>query len=60
MKIVLSKAVFSGKPRNYLKIDDTVSRSAQPKREDFAWLKEQGVTDLFNFRTMFISGLFFF
>lgn len=59
MKIVLSKAVFSGKPRNYLKIDDTVSRSAQPKREDFAWLKEQGVTDVFNFRTMFISGLFF-
>lgn len=59
MKIVLSKINFTAKPRNYLKIDDTVSRSAQPQKEDFLWLKEQGVTDVFNFRTMFDSGLDF-
>lgn len=59
MKIVLSKVDFKGQPRNYLKIDDTVSRSAQPQKDDFLWLKEQGVTDIFNFRTMFDSGLDF-
>lgn len=47
---------FHGKPRNYLKIDNTVSRSAQPEAEDFKWLKEQGVTDVINFRTMIVSG----
>lgn len=51
--------VFRGQPNNYLKIDDTVSRSAQPKAEDFKWLKEQGVTDVINFRTMYVSGLDF-
>jgi len=50
---------FTGKPANYLKIDDTVSRSAQPQKEDFQWLKEQGVTDVFNFRTMTVSGVDF-
>lgn len=50
---------FNGKPNNYAKIDETVSRSAQPKKEDFAWLKEQGVTDVFNFRTMHVSGVDF-
>lgn len=43
---------FTGKPSNYLKIDDFVSRSAQPEAADFDWLKEEGVTDVFNFRTM--------
>ena len=46
---------FKGKPNNYLKIDNTLSRSAQPMAEDFAWLKEQGVTDILNFRTMVVS-----
>lgn len=59
MKIILSKVDFKGKPKNYLKIDSTVSRSAQPQKEDFIWLKEQGITDVFNFRTMYASGLDF-
>ena len=46
-------------PKNYQKIDDVVSRSAQPNRENLAWLKSQGVTDVFNFRTMYVSGLDF-
>ena len=50
---------FKGKPQNYIKIDDTVSRSAQPQKADFLWLKQQGVTDIFNFRTMIKSGLDF-
>ena len=40
-------------PSNYSPVDRFVSRSAQPKQEDFAWLKEHGVTDVFNFRTMY-------
>lgn len=48
----INSLVFKAQPRNYQKIDDTVSRSAQPAKEDFLWLKEQGVTDIFNFRTM--------
>ncbi len=50
---------FKGKPQNYQKIDEFVSRSAQPQKEDFRWLKEQGVTDVFNFRTMYKSGIDF-
>lgn len=44
---------FTGKPENYAVIDNYVSRSAQPQKDDFVWLKEQGVTDVFNFRTMY-------
>lgn len=47
---------FKGKPENYQKIDNTLSRSAQPKADDFKWLKEQGVTDVVNFRTMIVEG----
>lgn len=43
---------FQGKPLNYSVIDKYISRSAQPKKEDFIWLKEQGVTDIINFRTL--------
>ena len=43
---------FKGMPNNYSQIDKTVSRSAQPMAEDFVWLKEQGVTDIVNFRTI--------
>lgn len=45
---------FKGQPNNYAKISNTLSRSAQPKKDDFIWLKEQGVTDIINFRTMFV------
>jgi len=44
---------------NYGRIDDFISRSAQPEKNDFVWLKEQGITDIINFRTMFITGLTF-
>ena len=50
---------FKGKPENYAKIDKFLSRSAQPAKEDFKRLKEQGVTDVINFRTMFSPGINF-
>lgn len=59
MKIQSSRTVFKAKPSNYAKIDNYVSRSAQPMREDFKWLKEQGVTDIFNFRTMHTAAIDF-
>ena len=46
---------FYGKPSNYAKINNVVSRSAQPKAGDFVWLKKHGVTDVINFRTMTVS-----
>ena len=57
MKIYFSNPSFYGKPQNYSVIDKYVSRSAQPKEEDLAWLKEQGVTDILNFRTMYQPGI---
>ncbi len=56
---MISNLSFKGKPDNYKKIDNTVSRSAQPKADDFNWLKEQGVTDIINFRTMHVAGVDF-
>lgn len=53
MNLAISRINFLGKPENYGVIDNYVSRSAQPKKEDLKWLKEQGVTDVFNFRTMY-------
>lgn len=50
---------FQGIPKNYAKITDTLSRSAQPMEEDLVWLKEQGVTDIINFRTMIVPGINF-
>lgn len=50
---------FKGMPNNYAKVDKYVSRSAQPQKDDFVWLKEQGVTDIINFRTMFIEDVDF-
>jgi len=50
---------FLGMPSNYAKIDNFVSRSAQPKKEDLYWLKEQGVTDVINFRTMYAPAVDF-
>ena len=49
----IQPVTFKGMPPNYDRIDDTVSRSAQPLKEDFLWLKEKNhVTDIINFRTM--------
>ena len=50
---------FQGIPKNYAKINNTVSRSAQPSKEDFVWLKEHGITDIINFRTMYVSAVDF-
>lgn len=49
---MLPTVTFCGKPHNYYKIDNLVSRSAQPQYDDFQWLKDQGVTDILSFRTM--------
>ncbi len=51
MKYPLSTINFKGQPPNYQKIDNFISRSAQPQIEDFEWLKSQGITDIINFRT---------
>lgn len=50
---------FTGKPSNYAQISDKVSRSAQPSQDDFVWLKNNGVTDIINFRTMGDPGINF-
>lgn len=50
---------FKGMPDNYAKVDSFLSRSAQPQKDDFKWLKSQGVTDVINFRTMKSPGLDF-
>lgn len=55
----INHITFLGKPNNYSKIDNYVSRSAQPMQDDFAWLKEQGVTDIINFRTMYQPDIAF-
>ncbi len=52
MKIQPTILVFRGIPENYAKVDKYLSRSAQPMKEDFLWLKANGVTDIINFRTM--------
>ena len=59
MKILFSNIKFAGKPDNYSVIDKFVSRSAQPKKEDLKWLKELGVTDIVNFRTMYTPDINF-
>ncbi len=55
----ISTICFNGIPNNYSKIDNFVSRSAQPQKEDFLWLKEQGITDIIDFRTMYDSQIRF-
>ena len=52
MNIQFANMSFNGKPQNYAVVDSFLSRSAQPQKDDFAWLKEQGITDIINFRTM--------
>jgi protein tyrosine phosphatase (PTP) superfamily phosphohydrolase (DUF442 family) len=55
----ITSTLFKGKPNNYAKIDEHVSRSAQPLKEDLTWLKEQGITDVINFRTMYAPAVDF-
>ena len=38
------------KPLNYQEIDNFMSRSAQPDKNNIDWLKEKSVTDIINFR----------
>ena len=60
MKILpISSINFNGKPKNFATIDKFLSRSAQPQIEDFIWLKDNGVTDVINFRTMYENNLGF-
>ena len=55
----ITSTLFKGEPNNYAKIDEHVSRSAQPLKEDLTWLKEQGITDVINFRTMYAPAVDF-
>ena len=59
MRVSFFAISFCGQPANYAKLNDKVSRSAQPLAEDFVWLKEQGVTDIINFRTMYTPAIDF-
>ena len=43
---------FARPPKNYAIVDKYLTRSAQPTIDNLVWLKEQGVTDVVNFRTM--------
>lgn len=55
----MQRIYFTGKPLNYAQINENLSRSAQPAKDDFKWLKSHGVTDIINFRTMYITSLDF-
>ena len=37
-------------PPNYQKVDDFMSRSAQPSKSNIDWLQENNITDIVNFR----------
>ena len=50
---------FQGMPGNYAEVNKSLSRSAQPLPEDLVWLKEQGVTDVINLRTMTDKSILF-
>ena len=57
---MLNNLLEPAPPKNYKKIDEFLSRSAQPTQENFIWLKTtQGVTDVINFRTMFMPAINF-
>ena len=47
------------KPENYQKIDNTLSRSAQITKSNIRWLRDKGVTDIINFRTMTVPDMTF-
>lgn len=44
---------ISFKPDNYKRIDNCLSRSAQPNLRGLRWLAKNGVTDVISFRTMY-------
>lgn len=46
----ITQVSFLGQPNKYHKVDETISRSAQPSKDDYKWLQSQGVTDVVNFR----------
>ena len=46
----IAQVSFLGQPNKYHKVDETISRSAQPSKDDYKWLQSQGVTDVVNFR----------
>jgi protein tyrosine phosphatase (PTP) superfamily phosphohydrolase (DUF442 family) len=43
---------FQALPFKYAEVSKNLSRSAQPKPEDLISLKEEGITDIINLRTM--------
>ena len=55
MKII--SISFKSKPDNYGMVDKNITRSAQPEVKNLVWLKNQGVTDIINFRTMYDKGI---
>lgn len=55
----IAQITFCRKPENYAIVDKYVSRSAQPSKDDLKWLKNQGVTDIVNFRTMTVPDINF-
>ena len=53
MKIQSINALsFQALPHKYAEVNQYLSRSAQPLPEDLASIKEEGVTDIVNLRTM--------
>ena len=57
--MIISSISFLGIPKNYAVVDKYISRSAQPMKDDFSWLKDNGVTDIINFRTMIAPAVDF-
>ena len=44
-------------PDNYGIVTPNLSRSAQPNEKALLWLKQKGVTDIVNFRTMIVPAI---
>ena len=59
MQIIFPLIKPTNQPKNYAVVDNWLSRSAQPTKENIVWLKKQGITDVFNFRTMCVSDIDF-
>ncbi len=59
MKIDYPKTFCGFRPDNYARVNDFITRSAQPAKENFIWLKNHGITDIYNFRTMYKSSIHF-
>lgn len=59
MKIDSKIFLFRLRPNNYARVDNFITRSAQPAEENFLWLKKHGITDVYNFRTMYKPSVHF-